>query len=125
MEPEFRKIIENIENAKAAWLKFREHFEPDNKSRHIQLFSELCNCKTEKNEGVDPFAPRLRRTDTQLKGINQPILEIYLSLQLLRYFPSEFDSIIQGILRWEKGDFTFDRILTELNAEESCIKLRE
>ena len=90
----------------------KEHFESDNRSRNMQLFTKLCNCKIERNEGIELFADRLRRLEIQLKGIKQPSSEIYLSFQLLRYFSSQFDKTVQGILRWEDTtEFVFDKMI--------------
>ena len=44
VETELKSIIENCENAVAAWKKIRNHFRPDNRSYQISIFSELMSC---------------------------------------------------------------------------------
>ena len=65
IKSEFRTIIVNLRSMKSVWLKFKEHFEPDNKFSHMQLFTELCSSKIDRNESVDLFAVQLRRTEIQ------------------------------------------------------------
>ena len=48
-----------------------------------------------------------------------------MSFKLLRYLPSKFDDIAQSILSQEDAKFIFNQILSELEAEESCIKLKK
>lgn len=56
--------------------------------------------------------------------MKEPIKEIYLSFQLLHWLPKRFDNLVQTILCWTETEFTFQKILTELVAEESRLKLR-
>lgn len=125
IEPEYRKIIENEENVVETWKKLKLHFQPDNRSRHMSLFSELCACKIKPGENIDLYASRLRRISEQLSAINQPIKEVYISFQFLRYLPSQFDSIVQSILRWPEEKFIFKDIVIELIAEETRLKLKD
>ena len=124
-EPQYRRIIENIDDPKEAWNTLKSHFYPDNRSRHMQLFSDILSCHIEDDEDVGMYASRINRIADQLKGINQPIKEVYLSFQLLRFLPSQFDSIVQSIVRWPEDRFIFRDILSELVSEESRLKLRD
>lgn len=121
---DYRKIIECCETAPEAWVKLKNYFSPDNRSRHMTLFSELCNCKLKTNENIELFAARINGIQTQLKGIGKAIDEEYLAYQLLRYLPSEFDGIVQTIMRWDNAKFKYEEIVNELVAEESRLKLR-
>lgn len=84
VEPEFRRIIENIDDPQAVWKKLRTHFQPDNRARHMQLFSEIFACKIDPDESIDMYAARLQRISDQLTAMNEPLKEVYLSFQLLR-----------------------------------------
>lgn len=77
------------------------------------------------DEGIDLFSTRLNRIGEQLKAIKQPISEIYLTFQLIRYLPEEFDSIVQSILRWENKKFKYNDVVIELIAEEARIHVRD
>lgn len=125
IEAEYRRIIEDIDNPKTAWEKLKSHFFPDNRARHMQLFSEVLACRINEGESVDMFAARLKRINSQLAAMNVPMKDDYLSFQLLRYLPPQFDSMVQSILRWEDKKFMFKDILNELVAEESRLKLRD
>ena len=61
----------------------------------------------------------------ELSSYGDKISEIFKCLQLLRYLPEQFELIVQTILRWPEMNFTYDKILTELIAEESPLLLRE
>ncbi|GBN57365.1 hypothetical protein AVEN_19329-1 [Araneus ventricosus] len=124
ISPEFRKIIEGTENARVAWDSLKKFFEPDNRSRHMQLFSEFLACKILPGENISLFAAKLLRLQEKLKGINHPIDEDYMCFQLLRYLPSRYDSIVQSILRWSDDKFKFNEIQLELVAEESRLQVR-
>ncbi|GBM45648.1 Retrovirus-related Pol polyprotein from transposon TNT 1-94 [Araneus ventricosus] len=124
ISPEFRKIIEGTENARVAWDSLKKFFEPDNRSRHMQLFSEFLACKILPGENISLFAAKLLRLQEKLKGINHPIHEDYMCFQLLRYLPSRYDSIVQSILRWSDDKFKFNEIQLELVAEESRLQVR-
>ncbi|GBN43432.1 Retrovirus-related Pol polyprotein from transposon TNT 1-94 [Araneus ventricosus] len=124
ISPEFRKIIEGTENARVAWDSLKKFFEPDNRSRHMQLFSEFLACKILPGENISLFAVKLLRLQEKLKGINHPIDEDYMCFQLLRYLPSRYDSIVQSILRWSDDKFKFNEIQLELVAEESRLQVR-
>ncbi|GBM78883.1 Retrovirus-related Pol polyprotein from transposon TNT 1-94 [Araneus ventricosus] len=124
ISPEFRKIIEGTEDARVAWDSLKKFFEPDNRSRHMQLFSEFLACKILPGENISLFAAKLLRLQEKLKGINHPIDEDYMCFQLLRYLPSRYDSIVQSILRWSDDKFKFNEIQLELVAEESRLQVR-
>ncbi|GBM10016.1 hypothetical protein AVEN_179812-1, partial [Araneus ventricosus] len=124
ISPEFRKIIEGTEDARVAWDSLKKFFEPDNRSRHMQLFSEFLACKILPGENISLFAAKLLRLQEKLKGINHPIHEDYMCFQLLRYLPSRYDSIVQSILRWSDDKFKFNEIQLELVAEESRLQVR-
>ncbi|GBN03276.1 hypothetical protein AVEN_114002-1 [Araneus ventricosus] len=123
-DKEFRKIIEGTEDARVAWDSLKKFFEPDNRSRHMQLFSEFLACKILPGENISLFAAKLLRLQEKLKGINYPIDEDYMCFQLLRYLPSRYDSIVQSILRWSDDKFKFNEIQLELVAEESRLQVR-
>lgn len=119
LTPQFKTIIQHCKTPKEAWLLLNQHFEPDTRSRHMQLFTEFFNCKIHQNEPVNMFAARIRKINECLKGINQEMPEIYRCFQLIRYLPSEFSPLVQSILRWDDEKFKFSKILTELVAEET------
>jgi transposase InsO family protein len=76
------------------------------------------------DEKVDLFAARLRRVFERLTSIDTCFSETYLTFQLLRYLPTKFDSVVQSILRFPDADFTFEKVLLELVAEETRLDLR-
>lgn len=122
---EYRSLIDNIEDPVKAWKVLAAHFQPDSKARHMSLFSQLLSCYIKPDENVSLYAARLRKISEQLKDIGQPVNEIYLSFQFLRFLPDKFDSIVQSVLRWEDTKFKFDDIVLEISAEETRLKLRD
>lgn len=80
-------------------VKTTIYFHPDNRARHMQLFSEILACQLGVDECIDLFAARIMRISEQLKAIKQHINETYLSFQLLRYLPPQFDGHVQSILQ--------------------------
>lgn len=125
IDPEYRKVIENVTEASEIWKTLKQHFLPDNRARHMQLFTELCNCRIGSNEVVDLFAARITRISEQLQAISKPIDETFLTFQLLRYLPPQFDTAVQGILRWGDDKFKFKDVLIELVAEENRLRVRD
>lgn len=121
----YRKIIENISEPSEAWTILKQNFRPDNRSYHMQLFSELISCKCLPNEQITLFSARIRRISEQIRAIGKPVEEVYVSYQLLRNLPAKFDPIVQSILRWEDTKFLYDKILMELIAEESRLNFRD
>ena len=122
---DYKSLIEDANDPVEAWKLLSDHFQPESKSRHMSLFSKLLSCFILPNESVTVYSTRLRHIADQLKGIGQPIKEIYVSFQLLRYLPDKFESIVQSILRWDDAKFTFHNISKELAAEETRLRLRD
>lgn len=125
IEAEFRSIVETYDNAIDVWKVLKSHYQPDNRARHMALFSELLACRLKPDEKIDLFSSRLKRISEELKSIKQPLPEIYLSFQLIRHLPEEYDPVVQTILRWSDENFTYNDILLQLIAEESRLHLRQ
>lgn len=125
LSPPYKRIVENCQTPSEVWQKLKSLFIPDSRAHHMQLFSNLSSCKKKPDETVELFAARIQQISDQLASINQPIEDIYLSFQLLRFLPQELDSVVQSILRWEPNKFKFSSIVTELVAEEARLKLRD
>lgn len=79
VEPGFRRIIENINDPQAAWKKLQTHFQPDNRARPMQLFSEILACRIDPEESIDMYAALLQRISDQLPAMNELLKEVYLS----------------------------------------------
>lgn len=125
ISPEYRKIIEALDEPKDVWSTLATNFRPDNRAFHMQLFSDLIACKIETNETINLFSSRIQHIAGQLKSSGKPVDELYLSYQLLRHLPSKFDQVVQGILRWKDSAFVYKNILLELIAEETRLHLRD
>lgn len=95
VEPDFRRIFENIDDPLASWTKLKSHFQSDNRVRHIQLFSEVLACKIAPDESIDMYVARLQRIAHQLTAMNEPIKETYFSFQLLRWLSRKYDGLVQ------------------------------
>ncbi|GFR07600.1 CCHC-type domain-containing protein [Trichonephila clavata] len=57
---EYRSIIEKVTDPAEAWKLLRDKFRPDNRSHHMQLFSEFFQCRIEQNERVNIFLLELK-----------------------------------------------------------------
>lgn len=124
ISPEYRKIIETLDDPKEVWSTLARNFRPDNRAYHMSLFSDLFACRIEKNETINLFSSRILQIGAQLEDLGKPVEELYLSYQLLRHLPSKFDPVVQNILRWSDNKFTYQKILLELIAEETRLRLR-
>lgn len=122
---EFKVLIDSCEKPKEAWSLLKAQFQPNNRSRHMQLFTELCNCRIVHNEPISLFSARIRKISEQLNGIGQAIAETLLIFQLIRYLPAEYDMVVQSILRWSDDKFKFKDIQTELITEEARLAVRD
>lgn len=91
----------------------------------MQVFSELIDCKIRKNDTVKLFANCLLKICNDIKLIDKNFSEWYLNYQFLRYLSSHFDSTVQALLKWKDDEFTFDKVMNEMVAEEVGINLRE
>ena len=87
---EFHHNIEKLTNPAKIWCKLKQHFYPDNRAHQMMLCSELFSCKIKLGKKVNMFAARITRIAELLEAIDQPMKEIYLSLQLMRYLPEKF-----------------------------------
>lgn len=125
VEKDYRKLIENTKCPIEAWNKLKESYIPDTRSQHMEIFSELIESRKGKEERISLFASRLQRLTIQLQEFNEDFDEIYACFQLLRYLPSQYDQVVQNILRWDKANFVFSKIVTELSAEETRLRLRK
>lgn len=125
IEPEFRKLIEGILDVTEIWKILKENFLPDSRARHMELMSNFFGCKIEVGESVVMFGSRIKRIAEQLRSIGEPIEEKFMCFQVTRYLPRQFDSIVQGILRWPNDRFKFREIVVELGAEETRIRVRD
>lgn len=125
LEDRFRSLIEDLDDGRKAWLTLEKHFRPESRARLMTLLDEFFACRIQPDETVGLFAARLRRIVSQLKGAGHPLEELYQSFQLIRHLPPAFEGIIQVIYRWKEENFTFDRVLEELLAEEARLKQRQ
>ena len=124
ISPEYRKIVENLEEPKDVWETLNRNFRPDNRSYHMKLVTELFSCKIDPGEGINLFSSRVQGVAEQLKSMGKPVEEVYLSYQLLRYLPERYDPVVQNILRWKEEAFKYKNILLELISEETRLKVR-
>jgi len=119
-----RKIIEKFEDPKLMWDELEKYYYPDTRSFEMQTFSQLVECRIAPGETIKLFSARLARIGDRLRSTDKKFSERYISYQLLRYLPPQFDSIVQGILRWESEKFNFKNVTLELVAEELRLKFR-
>ncbi|GFQ63865.1 retrovirus-related Pol polyprotein from transposon TNT 1-94 [Trichonephila clavata] len=122
---EYRSIIENVTDPAEARKLLRDNFRPDNRSHHMQLFSEFFQCRLQQNEKINIFSTRIKRISDQLEAISKPMDDTYQCYQLLRSLHSKFDSIVQNILRWNDDTFKCKDVLLELVAKETRINFRD
>ncbi|GFR08204.1 CCHC-type domain-containing protein [Trichonephila clavata] len=66
---EYRSIIENVTDPAEAWTLLRDNFRSDNRSHHMQLFSEFFQCRIQPNEKVNIFS-------TIIKKISDPFANL-------------------------------------------------
>lgn len=122
LSDEIKPLLTDIVDAKIAWEKIKDHFQPDSRARLVGLLDSFFNCRMGENEDVGLFAARLSKLIKQLKEEKHEIAELYKTFQLIRYLPHPYLAIVQSIYRWKNEDFTFDKALKELLAEESRLK---
>lgn len=125
IDPDFRKITENNDNLIEACKKLQTHFYPDTWSRHMQVFTKLCECKIANDKSINLYAARLLWIAKQLKSINKEFDAVYETFQHLRFLSSKFDGIVHAILRCTETDFIFNDIVTALAVEETRLSLRQ
>lgn len=122
---DFKAIIQDSDSAKDAWGKIKNHFEPDNRARHMLLFTEFINTRIGEHEDIELFSNRLKTMFLKFKDLRDPLPGTYLNFQFLRYLPNCFDSVIQNVMRWPEQDFKYEKIVQEIVAEELRLKVRE
>lgn len=122
LSDEIKPLISEIEDPKEAWDRLKDYYKPDSRARLVGLLDAFFSCKIEENESIGLYAARLEKIVKQLKDENHPIEEVYKSFQLIRYLPPEYLGIVQIIYRWKESEFTFNKVLKELSAEEARLK---
>lgn len=125
VSPRFRTLIEKTHDPVIAWKALKDYFLPDSRARTLALKNEFYFARPEVDEGIGMYGARLSRIIEQLKESGHPVGEEDQCFQLLRFLPDKFENIVQGIYRWEKPKFVFDKVLEELVCEESRLRQRE
>ncbi|GFT23864.1 retrovirus-related Pol polyprotein from transposon TNT 1-94 [Trichonephila clavipes] len=85
INPEYRKIIENLDDPVEVWSTLKGYFQPDNRSYHLLLFNQLVNCQMHSSEKVNLFVSRLKGIADQLINIGKPMDEVYVSFIFLEF----------------------------------------
>ncbi|GFQ63910.1 retrovirus-related Pol polyprotein from transposon TNT 1-94 [Trichonephila clavata] len=119
-----RRIVERIDDPVEAWKVLKTYYQPDSKAYHMEVYSSLMNCHILSEESISLFSTRLLRIYEQLRDLDEDFSERYVTFQLLRYLPLQFDSIVQTILRLDDVKFVYKDVVSELVAEEARLKLR-
>ncbi|GFQ69949.1 retrovirus-related Pol polyprotein from transposon TNT 1-94 [Trichonephila clavata] len=119
-----RRIVERIDDPVEAWKVLKTYYQPDSKAHHMEVYSSLMNCNILSEESISLFSTRLLRIYEQLRDLDEDFSERYVTFQLLRYLPPQFDSIVQTILRLDDVKFVYKDVVAELVAEEARLKLR-
>ncbi|GFR11939.1 retrovirus-related Pol polyprotein from transposon TNT 1-94 [Trichonephila clavata] len=119
-----RRIVERIDDPVEAWKVLKTYYQPDSKAHHMEVYSSLMNCHILSEESIRIFSTRLLRIHEQLRDSDEDFSERYVTFQLLRYLPPQFDSIVQTILRLDNVKFVYKDVVTELVAEEARLELR-
>lgn len=122
--PEYRKIIEIETSPIEAWGKLKKFYQPDTRATHMAIFTELVEARIKASENISLFGARLARLNERLRAIDPVFSSDYVTYQLLRYLPAQFDTVVQTILRWEKAEFNFVKVQETLVAEEARLNLR-
>ncbi|GFR07666.1 retrovirus-related Pol polyprotein from transposon TNT 1-94 [Trichonephila clavata] len=119
-----RRIVERIDDPVEAWKVLKTYYQPDSKAHHMEVYSSLMNCHILSEESISLFSTRLLRIYEQLRDLDEDFSERYVTFQLLRYLPPQFDSIVQTIPRLDDVKFVYKDVVAELEAEEARLKLR-
>ncbi|GFQ68533.1 CCHC-type domain-containing protein [Trichonephila clavata] len=119
-----RRIVERIDDPVEAWKVLKTYYQLDSKAHHMEVYSSLMNCHILSEESISLFSTRLLRIYEQLRDLDEDFSERYVTFQLLRYLPPQFDSIVQTILRLDDVKFVYKDVVAELVAEEARLKLR-
>ncbi|GFR31159.1 retrovirus-related Pol polyprotein from transposon TNT 1-94 [Trichonephila clavata] len=93
-----RRIVERIDDPVEAWKVLKTYYQPDSKAHHMEVYSSLMNSYILSEESISLLSTRLLRIYEQLRDLDKDFSERYVTFQLLRYQPSQFDSIVQTIL---------------------------
>lgn len=120
---EYRPIISSTQDGKTAWEILESHFRPDSRARIVSLTDEFFECKPGDGEPVGLFGARIRKICDELIDAGKPMDDWFQAFQLIRHLPKEFSGITQSIYRWTDAEFKYDKVLQELVAEESRLKL--
>ncbi|GFQ75811.1 retrovirus-related Pol polyprotein from transposon TNT 1-94 [Trichonephila clavata] len=119
-----RRIVERIDDPVEAWKVLKMYYQPDSNAHHMEVYSSLMNCHILSEESISLFSTRLLRIYEQLRDLDEDFSERYVTFQLIRYLPPQFDSIVQTILRLDDVKLVYKDVVAELVAEEARLKLR-
>ncbi|GFR07053.1 retrovirus-related Pol polyprotein from transposon TNT 1-94 [Trichonephila clavata] len=119
-----RRLLERIDDPVEAWKVLKTYYQPDSKAHHMEVYSSLMNCRILSEESISLFSTRLLRIYEQLQDLDEDFSKRYVTFQLLRYLPPQFDSIVLTILRLDDVKFVYKDVVAELVAEEARLKLR-
>ncbi|GFS47281.1 retrovirus-related Pol polyprotein from transposon TNT 1-94 [Trichonephila clavipes] len=114
-----RPLISHTTDGKEAWDILHKYFLPDSRGTLIGLLDTFFSCRIQEGEMIGLFAARLQKIINDLLHCDEKISERYKIFQLIRYLPTQFQTIVKSIYRWDDSKFTFNQVLEELIAEES------
>ena len=118
---EYRTLISETKDGATAWNILADVFEPKSRCRIVQLLDNFFSTKYLPGETMAIFLARLKVAIRDLKDAGHPVEGVYQAFQAIRYLPTPYQNLVQGIYRWEDSKFTLLNIEKELILEEHRI----
>lgn len=122
--PKFRSQIDKAKDGKEAWIMLKRYFEPDSLARVMKLKHQFWTNKLV-GEEIAEFAARQTSIADKLAEAEEPVSQLDQVFQLLRYLPDSYEGMVQTIYRRPRKDLQFDKILTEVLAEQARLNQRQ
>lgn len=78
IEAEYKRIIDDCKNPLETWKRMKNNFQPDTRTHHITVFTELMESRIRHGESLNIFATRLKKIFLNVQQIDKHFAEDYL-----------------------------------------------
>jgi gag-polypeptide of LTR copia-type len=119
VEDQFLSIVNDAQDAKAAWRDLRSAFETQGAARRVTLRKELNNIAKKKDETISQHIDRGKTLKNELSAAGLYVPEFEVVEALLMGLPEEYEVIRQIITSQDMTSISLSQLLSKLSAIES------
>ncbi|XP_054713665.1 uncharacterized protein LOC129223124 [Uloborus diversus] len=122
----FQSLIAQTNDGKEAWNILKTNFEPTSRARIAGLIDEFYEIRFKPDEEtIGIYCKRLVEKRAEVKDAGFEIPELLTCFQMIRRLPAEYENLFQYLYRLDDGEFTADKLESQLIAESGRIQQKQ